>query len=262
MKSSMKRDNPKASGLTLVELLVVIAIIVVLAAMLLPVLSQAKARGRSVVCKNHLRQIGLALNMYVSDGRRYPSLGDSAPYLTWADRLLPYYPLSWTNVSWQCPTYIGNAGAIHVWTPSHPGWSASYAYNWRGIVGVITWQGANPSVGKLNLGLGRLPKDASREPEVLAPSEMYAVADTRAVAHGELVRGEMRMSPWVPVQFGGVELPPPHGKGYNVLFCDSHVQLNLRRNLLFPPRTAHNWNRDHQTHPEAWAAASHWAVQE
>ncbi len=62
------------SGFTLVELLVVIAIIGILAALLPPALSRAKAQAHSIVCKNHLRQIGIALNMYVSESRRYPSV--------------------------------------------------------------------------------------------------------------------------------------------------------------------------------------------
>jgi prepilin-type N-terminal cleavage/methylation domain-containing protein len=61
-----------AGGFTLVELLAAIAIIGVLAALLLPALSRAKAQAQSTACKNHLRQIGLALAMYVSDTHYYP----------------------------------------------------------------------------------------------------------------------------------------------------------------------------------------------
>ena len=57
----------RTAAFTLVELLIVISIIAILAALLLPVLGKTRESGRSTACLSNLRQLGLALQMYVQD---------------------------------------------------------------------------------------------------------------------------------------------------------------------------------------------------
>ena len=76
-------------ALTVVELLVVIAVIGALVALLLPAVQQAREAARAVSCRNHLRQLGLALHGYHDTARVLPYGWDRRGTL-WSMPILPF----------------------------------------------------------------------------------------------------------------------------------------------------------------------------
>jgi len=74
---------------TLIELLVVIAIIAILAAMLMPVLSRARASAHRAACISNLRQINLATRMYADDHADALTYTNEI-YFSYKESILPY----------------------------------------------------------------------------------------------------------------------------------------------------------------------------
>ena len=76
-RSPVREGRPVASGgFTLVELLVVIGIISLLVSILLPALNKARQQANLIDCESRLRQMGQALNIYVSENDGLLPYGD------------------------------------------------------------------------------------------------------------------------------------------------------------------------------------------
>jgi prepilin-type N-terminal cleavage/methylation domain-containing protein/prepilin-type processing-associated H-X9-DG protein len=242
---------PGRRGFTLIELLVVIAMIAILASLLLPVLSQARAVASSAKCKSNSRQLSLGLTLYVQDNDdTYPvygtvSPGDQSapnPNPPWNRCVAPYVnaPESWyLNIGvFECPTEksgpssisYGNGDAVITFRPPH------YGYNAFGSRSPILPGGEPPALG----GIGSAPYRPTRVQQVRNPSEMIALGDgyqgislgaavddpgAFKLSESHLIGRDLRLIGAFGDGLKDISMVRQRHRGkLNMAFCDGHVE--------------------------------------
>ena len=269
-----RANNSQAShdGFTLIELLVVIAIIGILAALLLPTLSKGKAAAQSAACKGNLRQLGIALNMYVSDYDKYP--GNAATYsggefqgiwavgMNWLNPYLGgnYDPADINSRAYRLPTTptVFNCPAVKPrYVPGifgAPGLTVhdlGYGYNELGT----GWKN-----GELRLGLGFTVEvtgyadGGTGQPQgqrnYVKPSAIRNPSDLIAIGDGASWLAPNHPSGIVD-QNQASSLFLPHAVNANVVFTDGHgEQAKGRKWIDESDSDRRRWNNDNQPHPE------------
>ena len=85
----MSRQIASRRGFTMIELMVVIAIIAMLLGLLLPAVQQIREAARRTECRNHLKQIGLALHNYHETHGSFPIGNVPGTNFTYQSMILP-----------------------------------------------------------------------------------------------------------------------------------------------------------------------------
>jgi len=132
----------KRVAFTLVELLVVIAIIAILAALLLPTMGRAKRAAQATACISNLRQLGIALTLYVDDNNDHlpycallPSVNTNLPAIT-----VPLMPYLKSPDVFRCPadkTMFQVEQTSYEWNMYLNGCSYNHPEDWSPATSVI-----------------------------------------------------------------------------------------------------------------------------
>jgi prepilin-type processing-associated H-X9-DG protein len=214
----------------LAELLVVIAIIGIVAALLLPSLTRAKAKAQRTQCISNLHQLGLVLHAYVADNHGYPGWPGWCVQLERENRAA-FAGTNWYRKGlWYCPSVCWSAELLSVNPAPY-----CYGYNGFGILRAPTHTNA--------LGLAAWDAPGIRDSEVADPVDMIAMGDCFS---GFL--GLFRESSTNLLRYGN-SLSRHTGRA-NVVFCDQHIESPKLFSLFDDTNdlALARWNRDHQPH--------------